>query len=274
MLLEDQKRTKFMADPNIIELNVGGEIFATTVNTLGREDSILLRMVSGTMTSRRDKEGRLFLDRDPTHFRWILNYLRDGYLTTLPASAQDRAELLHEARCFHVQGLIGIIEAYNPHSAHGNSSGSNNNSHGDAMSSESLTTCPTFLTARPSSKGVFFYPDFKWDAFGCAGVKESVDVFGVRFEDGKDEVTFCALLADQYTGSYSVECVCQSKLILDPKARAVIAISENPAENPEALFWWEPSNTQYPQLFGKIFRGEHTFISRGLDFFRTSTDEL
>jgi hypothetical protein len=61
----------------------------------------------------------------------------DGYLTTLPASAQDRAELLHEARCFHVQGLIGIIEACNPqHNA--NSTNSNNGS--DAMSSDRLTS--------------------------------------------------------------------------------------------------------------------------------------
>jgi hypothetical protein len=57
-----------------------------------------------------------------------------------------------------------------------------------------LVACPTFLTARPSSKGIFFYPDFKWEAFGCASLKEGLDVFGVRFEDGKDEVTFCSLV--------------------------------------------------------------------------------
>lgn len=76
-----------------VELNVGyvlfsipnsngssGKIFATTFATLTREISLLSVYVSGGAGTENlvtyDKEGRIFIDRDPTHFRWLLNYLR------------------------------------------------------------------------------------------------------------------------------------------------------------------------------------------------------
>lgn len=49
------------------------------------------------MIFHRDAEGRIFFDRDPTHFRYILNYLREGAFV-LPYSVQDRMELAQEAR--------------------------------------------------------------------------------------------------------------------------------------------------------------------------------
>lgn len=77
-------------DPSIVEINVGyvlhqltkilflhfsyfcrGHIFLTTVQTLQREASVLT-----SVPPRHDKDGRIFIDRDPTYFRWILNYLR------------------------------------------------------------------------------------------------------------------------------------------------------------------------------------------------------
>jgi len=263
-----QKRgPQIPTDPNIVELNVGGEIFVTTVHTIGRETSILLAMISGHIQSRRDNQGRLFIDRDPTHFRWILNYLRDGYLITLPASHQDRLELLHEARCFRLVGLVQLIEQHqqsNPTSVNISSTNTLNE----------VKETPTFLTARPSSKGIFFCPDLKWESFGISRLKEGMGIVGMRFEDGKEEVTFCALTGgDAFAGEFTgVEVVCKFKLILEPKAKSTISLSDNVAENLEALFWWEPSNTQYPQLFGKISRGDTIYLSRGLDFFRTIAD--
>jgi hypothetical protein len=260
-----QKRKQIATDPNIVEINVGGEIFATTIQTLGREQSVLMAMISGQIQSRRDTQGRLFIDRDPTHFRWILNYLRDGYLITLPSSAQDRAELLHEARCFRLQGLVTFIDQYNQ----------TNHSDNDSPVQQESPSVPTFQTARPSSKGVFFVADVKWESFGLTNLKEGLDIFGVRFEDGKDEVTFCSLSGHGFGGSFAqVDYVCQSKLAVtdEPKAKGIILASTDPNEVLDAFFWWEPSNTQYPQLFGQISRGETVYLSRGLDFFRTEQE--
>jgi hypothetical protein len=88
-----RKSLGHIADPSMIELNVGGKIFTTTSMTLTREVSMLFNMQGAA----RDAEGRIFFDRDPTHFRYILNYLREGAFV-LPYSLQDRMELAQEAR--------------------------------------------------------------------------------------------------------------------------------------------------------------------------------
>ena len=62
-----------------MRLSVGGVHFETSIETLcGDPDSMLSAMFSGRHNTERDKDGRYFIDRDGTHFRYILNYLRDG----------------------------------------------------------------------------------------------------------------------------------------------------------------------------------------------------
>lgn len=57
--------------------SIRGKIFATTLHTLNKEVSLLSLLVNGSHSNiQYDREGRLFIDRDPTHFRWMLNYLR------------------------------------------------------------------------------------------------------------------------------------------------------------------------------------------------------
>jgi uracil-DNA glycosylase len=45
---------------------------------------MLAAMFSGRHLNSQDEDGRYFIDRDGTHFRHILNFLRDGetYLPT------------------------------------------------------------------------------------------------------------------------------------------------------------------------------------------------
>lgn len=59
----------------------------TTVDTLSRDpacyfSSLLRGRYENTQSSGNNTTGgnddRFFIDRDPTHFRYILNYLRDG----------------------------------------------------------------------------------------------------------------------------------------------------------------------------------------------------
>lgn len=45
----------------------------------------------------------------------------------------------------------------------------------------------TFLTARPTSKGFFFIPSFRWSYLGLS-VKPSLEIIGFKFEENVDEV--------------------------------------------------------------------------------------
>lgn len=57
---------------NIVTLNVGGQLFSTTIETLTKEECLFTKMFSGRF-DLRDHQGATFIDRDPTHFRYELN---------------------------------------------------------------------------------------------------------------------------------------------------------------------------------------------------------
>lgn len=60
------------------------------------------------LTKPNDK-GEYFFDRDPTHFRYILNYLRTSKII-LPESKRELQELLLEAEYFSVDDLKEAIQ--------------------------------------------------------------------------------------------------------------------------------------------------------------------
>jgi hypothetical protein len=62
---------------DIINLNVGGQRFSTSRQTLTWiPDSFFTAMLSGLISTNRDEQGYIFIDRDPKLFSIILNYLR------------------------------------------------------------------------------------------------------------------------------------------------------------------------------------------------------
>ena len=70
-----------------ILLNVGGHRFTTSLQTITKDpNSMLAAMFSGKFEMKPCEDGAFFIDRDGTHFRFILNYLRNGKLT-LPEGA-------------------------------------------------------------------------------------------------------------------------------------------------------------------------------------------
>lgn len=74
--------------PKIMRLSVGGDHFETSLETLLKDpNSMLAAMFSGRHYVQKCEDGRYFIDRDGTHFRYILNYLRDGN-TYLPTENQ------------------------------------------------------------------------------------------------------------------------------------------------------------------------------------------
>lgn len=96
--------------PSVVRLNVGGTIFVTTMTTLTQRDteSMLGVMFSGRHRLHMDaKKGAVFIDRDGTHFRHILNWLRDGVIPSLEMSTYQ--ELLREAEYYQLMGLIENI---------------------------------------------------------------------------------------------------------------------------------------------------------------------
>ncbi|CAO3651644.1 unnamed protein product [Mucor fragilis] len=61
-----------------IKLNVGGQLFETSLTTLRRDpNSMLASMFSEDRTILPDADNSYFIDRDGTYFRLVLNYLRD-----------------------------------------------------------------------------------------------------------------------------------------------------------------------------------------------------
>lgn len=96
-----------------VKLDVGGRIFATTLHTLTQiPDCYFGTTFSEQWYHHLDQDGAFFIDRDPTAFPHILNYLRD-----YPDSAIDVDLLtpyeLHmlrkEALFYNLQPLVELL---------------------------------------------------------------------------------------------------------------------------------------------------------------------
>ncbi|XP_017081750.1 BTB/POZ domain-containing protein KCTD9 [Drosophila eugracilis] len=96
-----------------VKLNVGGQVYATTIDTLvGREpDSMLARMFlqdGRMMPSERDEQGAYLIDRSPRYFEPIINYLRHGQFVC--DSNISVLGVLEEARFFGIFSLVTHLE--------------------------------------------------------------------------------------------------------------------------------------------------------------------
>ena len=93
-----------------VKLNVGGQHFVTSVQTLRKDpNSMLAAMFSGKFDTKPSEDGSFFIDRDGTHFRFVLNYLRDGELI-LPKGATFLDELRKEAEFYQIQGILDNLK--------------------------------------------------------------------------------------------------------------------------------------------------------------------
>jgi len=100
------KKLEHVHFASTIKLNVGGQHFSTSLQTLTKDTGSLLHaMFSGRFDSKSAEDGSYFIDRDGTHFRYILNYLRTGHLL-LPDEKLVRKELLEEAEFYQIRGIV------------------------------------------------------------------------------------------------------------------------------------------------------------------------
>uniref|UniRef100_A0A914HRB3 Potassium channel tetramerisation-type BTB domain-containing protein n=1 Tax=Globodera rostochiensis TaxID=31243 RepID=A0A914HRB3_GLORO len=100
--------------PDLIEFNVGGQIFMSTYETIGYDKKSLLYAWylerKGFAHLLLDKKGRFFIDRDPASFSIILNYLRlhsakQLWEVCLPKDPDRLALLTQEAEFFRLPAL-------------------------------------------------------------------------------------------------------------------------------------------------------------------------
>eukprot|EP00933_Yihiella_yeosuensis_P005993 TRINITY_DN110614_c0_g1_i1.p1 TRINITY_DN110614_c0_g1~~TRINITY_DN110614_c0_g1_i1.p1 ORF type:complete len:211 (-),score=20.65 TRINITY_DN110614_c0_g1_i1:228-860(-) len=96
---------------SLVELNVGGFLFTSSLTTLTRyKDSMLASLFSGQWKISKDGQGRCFIDRDGSLFGYILNFLRDSTLE-LPSDFSQFGQLLREAEFYQVEPLILAVQA-------------------------------------------------------------------------------------------------------------------------------------------------------------------
>lgn len=92
-------------DPSLlVNLNIGGVYYVTSMNTLLHSNSFFSGLVaSGTSSPVTD----IFVDRDPTHFRHILNWMRGVHY--LPEEDATLQELLWEADFYSLKEMHDAI---------------------------------------------------------------------------------------------------------------------------------------------------------------------
>uniref|UniRef100_A0A672Y563 BTB domain-containing protein n=1 Tax=Sphaeramia orbicularis TaxID=375764 RepID=A0A672Y563_9TELE len=88
---------------DIIHLNVGGKRFSTSRQTLTWvPDSFFSSLLSSRISTLKDETGAIFIDRDPSLFAPILNFLRTKELH--PRSINVHM-LMHEAEFYGIAPL-------------------------------------------------------------------------------------------------------------------------------------------------------------------------
>ncbi|XP_068571830.1 BTB/POZ domain-containing protein KCTD16b [Cebidichthys violaceus] len=99
--------------PDVVELNVGGQVYYTRHSTLvGTPNSLLGKLFSSKKDASndlaRDPKGRYFIDRDGFLFRYVLDYLRDRQVV-LPDHFPEKGRLRKEAEYFQLPDLVKLL---------------------------------------------------------------------------------------------------------------------------------------------------------------------
>ncbi|KAL4641646.1 BTB/POZ domain-containing protein KCTD8 [Arapaima gigas] len=97
--------------PEVVELNVGGQVYVTKHSTLVSVPDTTLHAMFARRPLRdlpRDSRGRFFIDRDGFLFRYVLDFLRDRQLV-LPDHFPEKERLQREAEHFQLAELLRLL---------------------------------------------------------------------------------------------------------------------------------------------------------------------
>ena len=108
--MDTQAQNAAISFPSVINLNVGGQIYTTSLATLTKySESMLGAMFSGRFAAQKDSNGNYFIDRDGALFRYILGFLRNGELQ-VPENFHEFGLLLKEAEFFQIPALTDAVK--------------------------------------------------------------------------------------------------------------------------------------------------------------------
>ncbi|CAL2033876.1 unnamed protein product [Caenorhabditis brenneri] len=91
----------------LFRVDVSGTVFQTTDDTLKNFNGTLKDILENPDSYKLQRQEYVFIDRDPTHFRTILNFMRDGHVA-LPDSSIEIQEILEEAKYYQLEGLVEL----------------------------------------------------------------------------------------------------------------------------------------------------------------------
>ncbi|KAI4498706.1 hypothetical protein M0802_006173 [Mischocyttarus mexicanus] len=104
-MVDQQEETQ-----KIVDLNVGGVTYTTTLETLTKDSTCRLGILfTENFPIQKDSTGKYFLDRDGNLFRYILDYLRDERVV-LPEGLKECERLKKEAVYYGLDDLVRIID--------------------------------------------------------------------------------------------------------------------------------------------------------------------
>lgn len=104
---------KYDGFPTVIELNVGGFRYSTSLQTLRIDEYSMLAAMfrdDGAIGLSRDSNGAFFIDYDGSSFGDLLNFLRDDGSFIIPVDNFKREKLRRCGLYFQVLGLVQLLE--------------------------------------------------------------------------------------------------------------------------------------------------------------------
>ena len=96
-----------------VKLNIGGMLFMTTVDTLRNEpDTYFSCLLSEHFDTSPDEDGEIFVDRDPTFFRFILNHLRGADVSKDIESLKEneKAAIAQEVDYYQIASMFHFFK--------------------------------------------------------------------------------------------------------------------------------------------------------------------
>ena len=105
----ENKAARINFDCDIVKLNVGGQLFDTSIETFKNYGpNLFTQMLSREDNVKKSADGSYFFDRDGFHFRHILNYMRRGSVPDYVVQ-KYKNELLLEAEYYGLNRLVDYL---------------------------------------------------------------------------------------------------------------------------------------------------------------------